>query len=288
MGEMAHETMAQATERAQRELSGEQTPAPGTEETPTPTPAPSAGTENAETEQSGSTPETVPYSRFKEVNDRLASLRGFAPVAEAGYEPDSVARLVAFEQAYIEDPVGTIAEQIDNLDLPDATKAAVKTLMSGQPAQTESTESEESDEAPPKWAEPLIQDHESRTQAEEDQHYNTLLDKTIEHWNKLDKDDDLETPTRTQLIHIRAAADRGGFETVEQLAEAARGDLMEYRDHALGSAVRPSRTGPLSVPGSGVGSSEPVKYKSIQEATKAAEAAMSRGELPPLSTDEGM
>ena len=288
MGEMAHETIGQATARAEAEL-GEQTPVPGTEETPTPTPAPSAGTENAETEQGGQTPDTVPYSRFKEVNDQLRGLKEFAPVMEAGYEPDSVARLIAFEQAYQEDPIETISGVIANLDLPDATKTAITSLMGGQPAQeSATTEEESSEDEPPGWAQPIIEDHQARLKADEDAHFDGLLNTAISQWKQLDADAKLEeTPDRLILTHIRAAAGSGeGFQTVEELVQAAREPLVEYRENVLGRAVTPRR-GPLPVPGSGVGGSEPVKFDNLAQASRAAMAAMERGELPPLSTEEG-
>lgn len=284
MGEMAHETMEAAAQRlAEDQREGQVgTPESGTEQE-TPNSQPSAGDEKTDT---GSPPENIPYARFKEVNDQYRELKGFSPIAEAGYDPDSVGRLVAFEQAYREDPTGTISSVVESMDLPDTTKNAIMGLLgNGETGASETTDDTEPDE-PPTWAKPLIEDHESRQQAEETAYYQGLLNSAISHWKKLDEKDGLTgeqaTPDRIILRQIRASVDDGGFSTVEELAEAARSELMGYRESTLGSALSTRRAGPTSVPGSGVPTSQPVKFGSIKEATKAAEAAIARGELPSI------
>jgi len=285
-------TLDEATRQAQADLAGTQegdlghaTPVPGTESTQTP-PAPPAEAQNTDTEREPGTSESVPYSRFKEVNDGLREFRdNFGDVVEAGYDGDSVRRLVAFEQAYQADPISTVASVVDNLDLPDAQKAAVKAAL-GQPAQTvEQPADDGTDDEPPAWAKPLIEDHNAREQADVAAYYDNLLQKAVDEWNRLDKEEGLEgTPPRTILRHIRGAIDEGGFTTVEELGKMARDGAMEYREHALGSAVRNRGTGPLSVPGSGVGAGAPApKFGSIKEASRAAAQAWERGELPPVT-----
>jgi len=293
MGDMAHETMDSAVRRAQEDLSGDTqpgdvghgTPVPGTESAQPETAAPQpAGAENADSQQG--TTDTVPYSRFKEVNDQYRELRTeFGDIAEAGYDGDSVRRLVGFEQAYAEDPVGTISSVVDNMDLPDAQKAAVKAAL-GQPAQVVEPAEGDEPEDPPAWAKPLIEDHEARSEAEEHAFYDGLLQQSINEWQRLDKEEGLTTPDRTILRHIRGAIDEGGFQDVKGLAKVARDGAMEFREHTLGSAVRTRGTGPLSVPGSGVGQgAEPVKFDNIKQASRAAAEAWERGELPPITPE---
>jgi hypothetical protein len=194
--------------------------------------------------------------------------------------------LIAFEEAYREDPTGTIAAVVDSMDLPDATKQVVANMLrNGEPAQGEDLTDVTEPEEPPDWARPLIEDHQQRTLREESQYYDGLLQKGIDHWKAKDKDEGIETPERIILRQIRASADDGNFQTVEELADNARSELMGYREQTLGSALSTRRTGPSSIPGSGVPRGEPVKFESIQEATKAAEAAIRRGELPPIQPD---
>lgn len=279
MGDMAHESMDSAIERAQSDLAG--TSVPGTDEE-----APSSHPSRDVKTDTGSPPESIPYARFKEVNDQLRDLKGFSSVAEAGYDPDSVGRLIAFEQAYGEDPTGTVSSVIESMDLPDTTKQAIMGLLgNGEPAQATDTDDDVPDE-PPEWAKPIIEDHESRQKAEENRYYQNLLQTGINHWKTLDEKDGIATPDRIILRQIRASVDDGGFATVEELAESARSELMGYREETLGSALSARRAGPRSVPGSGVPASEPVRFDSIKEATKAAEAAISRGELPPIQPPE--
>jgi len=283
MGETAHETMADAARRlAEDEASGQVagTSVSGTEETPTPDQ--SAGTVNTDT---GGPPENIPYARFKEVNDQLRELKGYAPLVEAGYDPDSMGRLVAFEEAYREDPAGTISQVVDAMDLPDTTKHAITSMLrNGEPAQSDDDDEVEPEE-PPAWAVPLIEDHQNRQQRETDEYYDNMLDAAINHWKAKDEKDGIETPPQIILRQIRASVDDGNFQTVEELADHARSELMGYREATLGSALSHRRTGPSSIPGSGVPRGEPVKFDNIKEATKAAELAIQRGELPPITPD---
>jgi hypothetical protein len=121
--------------------------------------------------------------------------------------------------------------------------------------------------------------------AEESQYYDGLLQKGINHWQAKDKEENIETPERIIIRQIRASVDDGSFSTIEELAEHARSELMGYREQTLGSALTNRRTGPSSIPGSGVPAASPVKFENIQQATKAAEAAIRRGELPPITPE---
>src|SRR6266567_3287770 len=115
-----------ASEMEARMRAEGETPAPGTGETPAAAQTPSAETLNAET--SGGPPETIPYARFKEVNDQLQTLKGYDQLREWGYEPDSLARLAQFEAAWLSDPMGTWQAMADNLDLPQEVKDALGKL----------------------------------------------------------------------------------------------------------------------------------------------------------------
>ena len=279
MGNVSHETMADATRRLQQDESDgafEATPVPGTEE------GASSPESSRDVKPDGGPPDAIPYARFKEVNDQLRELKPYQDLARAGYDHDSMVRLIQFEEAYREDPTGTISSVVEAMDLPDATKSAVKGLLDGVQEQSFVTDEGNEPEEPPEWAKPIIEDHASRMKADEDAYYDRLLDAGISHWRKLDEKDQIETPERIILRQIRASVDEGNFSTVEELAEHARSELMGYREATLGSAYSSRRVGPTSVPGSGVASSPPVKFDSIKEATKAAQAAMERGELPPI------
>src|SRR5437868_1504666 len=82
---------------------GAEAPAAGTEETPPATAPPAA--EPTTPDREGGPPETIPYARFKEVNDQLAELKGYSQFSELGYDPDSLGRLVSLESAFAEDPL---------------------------------------------------------------------------------------------------------------------------------------------------------------------------------------
>jgi hypothetical protein len=226
--------MASAVERAEQDVAAAGTSAPGTEEE---TPTPPSRDEKTDT----GPPENIPYARFKEVNDQLRDLKGYVPVAEAGYDPDSVGRLVAFEQAYREDPAGTISSVVESMDLPDTTKNAIVAMLgNGEPAQADDTDDEVPDE-PPEWAKPLVEDHEARQKAEENKYYNDLLTVGINHWKTLDEKDGIETPDRIILRQIRASVDDGEFRTVEELADKVdRGGMSPDEHRFVLGVLRPA------------------------------------------------
>jgi len=72
-----------------------------------------AGAENADN-QRGGPPETIPYSRFQEVNTRYQDLKQYEALEQYGIEPDSAVRLANFEAAYVQDPKGIINTLIDS------------------------------------------------------------------------------------------------------------------------------------------------------------------------------
>jgi hypothetical protein len=97
------------------------------------------------------------------------------------------------------------------------------------------------------------------------------------------KQDKIETPEHIKLMAISAAAGSGQtFPTLEALADAARRTIVDYRSGVLGDAVQRTGRGgsPPALPGSLPVPSGPVKFDSLRAASKAAEEAIKRGELP--------
>jgi hypothetical protein len=113
------------------------------------------------------------------------------------------------------------------------------------------------------------------------------LDLVVRHWDGLDEQDKLDVPERTKLVWIASAASNGAaFETLEQLAEAARGAYLEDRDHSLGSAVRSRDTGtPRSVPGGAAAPSPPEEFKDFGAANKQIMADIKAGRLPGIEME---
>lgn len=250
---------------------------------------PPAGALNTDTADRGTT-ETVPYARFKEVNDQLGELKGLKPLLEYGYDPDSLGQLAAFNEFYISDPIGALKAMAANIDLPQDVKDRLEALeapaapSSGRADGEPSGDGSRSVELPPEVQRRL--DYVDRLQQREAEEFqNAQLDRAVSHWDKLDKADDLET-TEQMKLNLISAAGRSGqqFETIEQMVEFARSPLIDHNSRVLGSAVqRTGRTGaPVSVPGSTSGPSAPVKFASIREASRAAEEAIKRGELPAI------
>ena len=267
------------------------------ETTPAPSPDPAAAPSTPDSAGQG-TPETIPYARFKEVNDRLQGLSEYEQLQQYGYDPDSLGRLAAFEAQYMTDPIGTWTALAADLDLPQEVRDALESIGSAtatpaDPAAPNAPGSAQGTapvvgtpaELPPQvqevlqWAE---QKRAEEAQNAQDAQTNAVLTATTSHWDTLDKADSLETPDNIKLTFISAAAARGGFTSAEQLAEAARADLMAYRDGELGSVVSGSRRpgAPLAVPGSAPGSAGPVRFADLREASKAAAADMQAGRLP--------
>lgn len=259
-------------------------PGTGTEDAPT-TPA---GAENTDTSRGGP-PETIPYSRFQEVNSRYQDLRGYEQLAEYGIEPDSAVRLASFEAAYIEDPKGIINTLIESQqDLSDETKAAMRELLQAHAragAQGDDDEGEGEAAIPPEVAERLAYVDQLR-QRDLEAESQQRLDLVVRHWDGLDEQDGLDVPERTKLVWISAAAGRGGYETLEELAEAARVSYLEDRDHSLGSVVQSRGTGaPRTVPGSGAAPSPPEEFKDFGAANKQILADIKAGRLPGIEQE---
>jgi hypothetical protein len=264
---------------------------------------PAAGPSTTDTGVAGGPPDTIPYARFKEVNDRLnearTELSGYETLRGYGYDPDSLGRLAAFETQYLQDPNGTWKMMADNLDLPQEVKDAITQYMGestpDQPA------AEETPAQPQTRAELSPEDRarleyvDRMQQREAEAETARQLDGVLAAWDQLDtqdsfevRDEDRPAYERMRLMAISATAGSGTvFPTVEALAQAARSGVMDYRSAVLGGAVQ--RTGrvesPPALPGSPPVGSGPVHFDSMRQASKAALAAIERGELPPLGTE---
>lgn len=241
--------------------------------------------------QGGQTPETIPYARFKEVNDKYSELKGYEQLKGFGYDPDSLGRLAAFEAQYQQDPYGTLKVMAERLELPQELIAQIVDPASGGangangpgPAQPGNPDQNGDQQLPAGVKERLDyvdQLREREAQASRD----AQLNRIEAAWDKLDQADGLkETPRIVKLSMIRALADSDQqFSTVDDFAKAARSPLMEYRDTTLGSAVQSRQTGMTpSLPGSLPVPTERVDFGSdIKAASKAAQAAIERGEIP--------
>jgi hypothetical protein len=251
-------------------------------------PASPAGAENADT-PAGGPPETIPYSRFQEVNSRYQDLKQYEELAQYGIEPDSVVRLASFEAAYIEDPKGIINTLIDSQqDLSDETKAAMRELLSQQSDRAGAQGDGEGDgnvAIPPEVAQKMAQLDQIIAEREEADRQQRL-DIVVRHWDGLDEQDGLDVPERTKLVWIASAASREGYETLEQLAEAARASYLEDRDHSLGSVVQSRDTGtPRTVPGSAAAPSPPEEFKDFKSANKQILADIKAGRLPGIEQE---
>lgn len=253
------------------------------------TPAGALNTDNG----GGQAPDTVPYSRFKEVNDSLVQYKGsYGQLEELGYDADSLRQLVGFEVAYQQNPTRVLNELVEGLgDLPPEAKAAIKEHLgaaAAPPAATQDNGGQQGgeNEEPPAWAKPLIEDHVARQTQREADDRSAKLDEVIRLWNDADTKDNLRTPERAMLAHIAINAPH--FNTTAEIAEAARKDYMGVVEEQLGgerSTLRDTRaTGsPLTVPaGAGLTPTPPNKIRSISEASALALAAIRSNTLPPL------
>jgi len=283
MGEMADRMQAQI--EADGGLEGAAAvPGTGMEDQP----RSPAGAENADN-QRGGPPETIPYSRFQEVNTRYQDLKQYEALEQYGIEPDSAVRLANFEAAYVQDPKGIINTLIDSQqDLSDETKAAMRSLLQqeSRAGARDDGQGEEGAALPPdvqRRLEQVDQIMAEREAAESQQR----LDLVVRHWDGLDEQDGMSVPERTKLVWISAAAARGGFTTLEELSEAARQSYFEDRDHTLGSAIRSRDTGtPRSVPGSAAAqAAPPEEFKDFGAANKQILADIKAGRLPGIEQE---
>jgi hypothetical protein len=269
---------------------------PGTDgRQPAPAPPP-AGESNADTGAGEGLPDTVPYARFKEVNDQFSELKGYKTLSEYGYDPDSLGRLAAFESQYLQDPIGTWRQMADNLDLPEELKTALDQHFAGgttvAPAAAEGAPPAvaPTTEQPAEMKEALEYFRQQKEREARDAEQ-AQLGRVLSHWDVLDEADGVTIPDdpeqkaayeRVRLMAISSVASSGQeFTTIEDLTAAARNTIEQFRAATLGSAVRTGRSvPPPSLPGSASAPAPPLKFGTdIRAASRAAEAAIQRGEL---------
>lgn len=247
-----------------------------------------AGASNTDNDAGGGTPEAIPYARFKEVNDRLGELKGYEQLRQYGYDPDSLGRLAAFEAQYFQDPVGTVKQMVDNLDLPQELKDAFAkhTAGGGDPGSAEGTTDDQTQkplELPPEVKESVEYVKKLRERDEENDR-NQRLDSVVSIWTEMDKQDQIETPEQIKLMAIAATAASGVvFPTQQALAEAARSTVVNYRSSVLSGAVQGTGRGgpPPALPSGPPVASGPINFGGdMRAASKAAELAIKNGQLP--------
>src|SRR5262245_26956408 len=259
---------------------------------------PSAGTSNTDTAQAaptGGPPDSIPYARFKEVNDRLSALRGYEELSQYGYDVDSLRRLASFEQQYQTDPIGVWRQMAVNLDLPQELLEAIAAHTAPVPPAPRPAEVQTGID--PSASNVTADDRrrldyvDQMIQRDEQQSRNDALDRVVAVWDEMDERDGVRTSKRTQLTYIAAMASRQEngvpvYSTVDGLAQAARAARMEDRDFDLGGVVQQgngNRGTPPALPGSLPSPAGPVKFANLREASLAAEADMLAGRLSPLT-----
>lgn len=279
------------------DMAGGAPPAPGTGETALEDPAASAATET--TESQGTPPGPIPYARFKEVNDTRRELeeriQPYDILADVGYGADELQRLVAWEQEYTQDPVGTWLRQAGEIDdLPPEVKAAIEQASAGStqgnsPADggppPAGPEVLEPDDGPPEWAQPLLQEREQRIAQQEQAALSEFYDAIVNAWKELDQqqglvDDQGNSLTPDEAMHAFIASASVNATSAQELLKNAREGYLSSRERILQSGLKvPGQDGqtvPRSVPGGGGGSAAgatpPPRPKTLREATRMAQA----------------
>lgn len=267
---------------------GLEPPVPGTGEG---TPAPSEGQpppgETTETPSQDHGP--VPYSRFREVNDRRRALEDqLQPLVELesmGYDAANLQRLVAWEQEYSQDPVGAWLTHAESLEgLPEPVKQAIEAAKGNPPADGgppgSAPDSGEGENDVPAWGRMLVDDFEARKTAEEQAAHRGIVDAMLNAWRETDEKLGIVTPDEQMLMYIQASASDGG--DPQEIFVRAHKAMMSFREGVLQAEVKsPAGTAPRSVPGSGGAppTADPIRPRTLREATKAAAAAEAAGRL---------
>lgn len=268
---------------------GIEEPAPEPEAVPTPDAA-------LNTDMGTPPPTSVPYDRFREVNEaRKAAIEAAAPLQEfeqLGYPVEDLQRLVQWETEFAQDPVQAWLATAQSIDeLPDGIKEAIA-AHTGQPVvpvapsttpdpEPEPTASVEA----PEWAKPLIEDKERRDREAQEaaelaqaeaarSEGKAALDSITEAWKKMDEKDGIATPEKTMLAHI-VSASRVTTTPADALA-LARQEYLESREEMLGAVItRPGQT-VRAVPGSRLAPQVPTVPRqlprTLREASKLSEA----------------
>ena len=252
-------------------------PAPGTGDGEAQTP-PAA--EPKTTDTSGP-PETIPYGRFKEVND---ALRPYKELEEFGYSPDDLRQLAEWDAAFQNDPAGTWLEIAKQLDMPDEVKEAI---MRHQEASTTDSapvtppgekpkEGEQEEEKPPAWAQEILDWKRETDKADEDAAFDEMLTGVVSWWKEEDKKQGISTPDEQMLSLIIAHSAKGGYDTIEKLQDAARKDRLSLREADLKPITELPRS-PTPVPGDGaISPNVPAAPKTLSEASALARVALEK------------
>jgi len=275
---------------------GGEPPVPGAVEgDPGAAPVTPAGAENTVT-PGGSDPGPVPYSRFKEVNESRRLIeeahRPYADLEQIGYGAEDFQRLAAWETEFMQDPVTTWMNQAASIEgLPQSVKEAIAAAAAETPkgtpdadgvSPTEEPTDKTPDADPPEWAKPLLQDHQNRAAAQQQQAEDAVLGAITNAWNMIDTEQGVTTPPALMLRYLQDA--RGA--TAEEILRDARESFLADREVMLKAEIKQPGNGstvPRAVPGSGgtTPSTEPIRPTSLKEATKLALAAHEKGQLVP-------
>ena len=250
--------------------------------------ASSAGTENTDMGADGTPPDTIPYSRFKEVNDAYRTVAPFKELADEGYDADSLRQLAEFEAGFRADPVSTwyaIATQIEGM--PDDVKTIAQQHLGDSSTPTSPTDltpgkDDQEDGEIPEWARPLAQGVEQLSAAERQRQEretsdanNQLLDGIIQSWKKQDESDDIQSLDDRNMLTFIVAHSRGA-RNVDEILANARGEWLSLREQMLGSAIKPGATAgaPRPVPSGGAPVNTAGEPKTLAEASARAKARL--------------
>jgi len=262
-------------------------PVSGTGETSTATTDPSAGTQNTDTGQGDGPPETIPYSRFKEVNDQLGELRPYKDLQNLGYDADSLRQLAEFEAGFQADPARTWLTIADNIEqLPPEVKEAVKRHLGSAPSGDSSSQSGQSsqdgDGEPASVKElrakldRLEQSDVERQRREASDASNQILDGVMAAWRSADEADGLK-PLSEQKMLTYIIAHARSTNSPEELLRAARQEWHDTREEVLSSSMpKPggNANAPRPVPGSGAPLNFDEPPKTLAEASMRAKARL--------------
>lgn len=261
-------------------------PVPGIGEvTPDPSGTPAAEPNNTDEPARDLGP--IPYSRFKEVNDRRRELESlvqpYVDLESVGYGVEDLHRLTAWEREYQQDPVAVWLRQAAEIEnLPEPVKAAIaaisegddgpkETPADGTPPVPQDLTPKSGDDGPPEWAKPLLEEYQTRQQSERQQAIDGTLDAITHTWGELDKTAGINAPSQRQMLrYIQTSTG----ETAAEILKSAREAWLADREELLAAEVKQpggdGRTVPQSVPGSGAGGTgaPPVVAKTLREATK--------------------
>lgn len=259
---------------------GAPVPGTGTQTDTAQTAAPPAEAQNTDTgEQAGGPPDSVPYSRFKEVNDQL---RGFKELEAFGYDADSLRQLATWGAQFDQNPVDSwmaVANELGD-DLPPDIRDAVMAHL-GTQEQTAQPQQTNEDGSEPAWAQELKQRLDTRDAADEQAARAQMLDSLVSQWKAADQKDGIPTIS-DEKIYTYISGNAPGATSEEELFGLARKEFLDTREFILqGSVVKPGDTrAPVTVPGSGAPVNEtPPRPKTLAEATAAALADVSAGTL---------